>query len=360
MKKQTGKGLSFVKRMYLPRGLGLGLGFLSVAAALDPLQPATWVWALLLFHAFGGAHVQFQLARLSSYPYWAERRNLMFDSIMGGFWAGAVGLNPLPAFAVLGMMSMNNISSGGPRFFWRGCLAQLVGVLIAVAIFSPTLVTTSTPLQLYASLPLLLIYPLSVGLACYELAIKLSEHKNRLGILSRTDSLTGLFNHGAWKDLLQIEYGTCQALNRSTTIALIDIDHFKAINDTHGHIVGDNVLKQLGSELIKNLRDTDLAGRYGGDEFCVILPNTSLSQAAEILERLRQTVNHQRDPAIPSLTMSLSIGIAAYKPHFNGAGMWLNEADKALYAAKSTGRNKINFAPVESTVFACTLGAEIG
>lgn len=360
MKKQTGKGLSFVKRMYLPRCLGLGLGSLSVAAALHPLQPSVWVWALLLFQALGAAHVEYHLARFSSHPYRAERRNLMFDSMMGGFWAGAIGLNPLPAAAILGMIAMNNITSGGQTFFWRGCLAQMVGALTAVAIFSPSFVMTNTPLQLYASLPLLLIYPLFVGLAGYKLAVKLSEHKNQLGILSRTDSLTGLLNHGTWKDLLQLEYGTCQAMNRSTTIALIDIDHFKTINDTHGHIVGDNVLKQLSTELVNNLRDTDLAGRYGGDEFCVILPDTSLSQATEILERLRQTVNHHHDPLTPSLTMSLSIGIAAYKPHFSDAGAWLNEADTALYAAKSTGRNKINLAPVESIVFTCALGTEIG
>jgi diguanylate cyclase len=347
MNNLTGKGLSFARRIYVPRAVGLGVGFFSVAAAMYPLQPANWVWVLMLLNGFAWPHIAFQLSRLCAQPYYAERRNLLYDSIFGGFWAGAIGLNPLPAVSILAMMAMNNIASGGQPLFWRGCVAQVLGLLLAYLVLSPTFVPVSTPLQIYATLPVLSTYPLAVGLICYHLVIKLSEHKHVLGKLSRTDSLTGLLNHGAWKDLLQIEFGTCQALSRSTTIALLDIDHFKAINDTHGHIVGDDVLKQLSVELLKNLRDTDLAGRYGGDEFCVILPNTQLSQATEILERLRVIVSHYHDTRIPSLSMSLSIGIATYTSHLTDAGMWLNEADKALYAAKTTGRNKINFAPTE-------------
>lgn len=347
MNNLTGKGLSFARRIYVPRTVGLGVGFFSVAAAMYPLQPSNWVWVLMLLNGFVWPHVAFQLSRRAAQPYHAERRNLLYDSIFGGFWAGAIGMNPLPAVSILAMMSMNNMATGGLPLFWRGCIAQVSGILIAYLVLSPTLVAVSTPLQIYAALPVFCAYPLGVGLICYRLAMKLSEHKHALGKLSRTDSLTGLLNHGAWKDLLQIEFGTCQALSRSTTIALIDIDHFKDINDTHGHIVGDDVLKQLSVELMKNLRETDLAGRYGGDEFCVILPNTQLSQATEILERLRVIVSNYHDSRIPSLSMSLSIGIATYSAHLTDAGMWLNEADKALYAAKTTGRNKINFAPTE-------------
>jgi diguanylate cyclase len=347
MNNFTGKGLSFARRIYVPRTIGLGVGFFSVAAAMYPLQPSNWVWVLMLLNGFVWPHVAFRLSRRSAQPYHAERRNILYDSIFGGFWAGAIGMNPLPAVSILAMMAMNNMATGGLPLFWRGCMAQVFGMLIAYIVLSPTFVAVSTPLQIYAALPVFCAYPLGVGLICYHLAMKLSEHKHALGKLSRTDSLTGLLNHGAWKDLLQIEFGTCQALSRSTTIALLDIDHFKDINDTHGHIVGDDVLKQLSVELMKNLRDTDLAGRYGGDEFCVILPNTHLSQATEILERLRVIVSSYRDSRIPTLSMSLSIGIATYNTHLTDAGMWLNEADKALYAAKTTGRNKINFAPTE-------------
>jgi len=344
MNNSVHKGLSYARRMYLPRTVGLGIGFFSVAAAIYPSHPPAWVWALMLFHGYGWPHVAYQLARFSSQPYQAERRTLIYDSLAGGFWAGVMGFNPLPTVTVLSMMAMNNIAAGGPRIFVLGCVAQLAGSAVGYAVFTPVLFPDVTQIQIYACLPMLVIYPLAIGLVCYRVAVQLSRSKKALEKLSTTDSLTGLMNHGAWKDLLTVEFNNCQALNRQNSVALIDIDHFKSINDTYGHIIGDNVLKQLGGALTASLRETDLAGRYGGDEFCVILPDTTLAQAGEILERLRRTVHEHTHSALPNLQLSLSIGIAAYGPHLTDAGMWLHEADMALYDAKSTGRNRVTSA----------------
>lgn len=350
MNKHDGKGLSFAKRMYLPRSIGLGIGFFSVLATLYPNNIPGWMWFLLVFNGFLWPHVAFQLARRSRQPYQAERRNLILDSLGGGFWAGAMGLSPLPTVTVLAMMAMNNFAAGGQRLFIYGSLAQASGALVAILLLSPVFIPGSTPLQIYACLPMLVVYPMAVGLVCYQLAVKLSAHKHILSKLSRTDSLTGLLNHGSWKDLLQIEFGNCQTLERHTTIALIDIDHFKTINDTYGHIVGDTVLKHMSEALQSKLRDTDLAGRYGGDEFCVILPHTSRHQAHEILERLRLAINAHRDVLLPELQIGLSVGIADYAPHLKDAAMWLHEADMALYRAKSGGRNRIVLAETEPLV----------
>jgi len=344
MNNSIHKGLSYARRMYLPRTVGLGIGFFSVAAAVYPSHPPAWVWALMLFHGYAWPHVAYQLARFSSQPYQAERRTLIYDSLAGGFWAGAMGFNPLPTVTALSMMAMNNIAAGGPRLFVLGCVAQLAGSAVGYWILTPVLFPDVTQIQIYACLPMLVIYPLAIGLVCYRVAVQLSRSKKALEKLSTTDSLTGLMNHGAWKDLLTVEFNNCQTLNRQNSVALIDIDHFKSINDTYGHIIGDNVLKQLGGALTASLRETDLAGRYGGDEFCVILPDTTLAQAGEILERLRRTVHEHTHSALPNLKLSLSIGIAAYGPHLTDAGMWLHEADMALYDAKSTGRNRVTSA----------------
>ena len=102
------------------------------------------------------------------------------------------------------------------------------------------------------------------------------------------------------------------------------------------------MLRQLSKELKDNLRAEDLAGRYGGDEFCVILPNRTLEQAREIMERLRHVFANYQHADEPDLCVSLSIGLATCRPEFPHASMWLNEADKALYIAKNTGRNKIS------------------
>jgi diguanylate cyclase len=344
MNNSIHKGLSYARRMYLPRTVGLGIGFFSVAAAVYPSHPPAWVWALMLFHGYAWPHVAYQLARFSSQPYQAERRTLIYDSLAGGFWAGAMGFNPLPTVTALSMMAMNNIAAGGPRLFVLGCVAQLAGSAVGYWILMPVLFPDVTQIQIYACLPMLVIYPLAIGLVCYRVAVQLSRSKKALEKLSTTDSLTGLMNHGAWKDLLTVEFNNCQTLDRQNSVALIDIDHFKSINDTYGHIIGDNVLKQLGGALTASLRETDLAGRYGGDEFCVILPDTTLAQAGEILERLRRTVHEHTHSALPNLKLSLSIGIAAYGPHLTDAGMWLHEADMALYDAKSTGRNRVTSA----------------
>ncbi|MFK3797891.1 diguanylate cyclase [Pseudomonas sp. NPDC088444] len=338
------RGLSYARRMHVPRSVGLGIGFFAVAAALYPSHPPAWVWTAMVLHGYVWPHVAFLLARVSKQPYKAERRNLIYDSLAGGFWAGAMGLNPLPTVTALSMMAMNNIAAGGPRLFLSGSLAQIVGALVGYGIFLPALFPTITPMQVYACLPMLVIYPLAIGLVSYRVAVQLSESKKSLEKLSTTDSLTGLMNHGAWKDRLRVEFNHCQTMKRQNSVALIDVDHFKHINDTYGHIIGDNVLKQLSGALSTSLRATDLAGRYGGDEFCVILPDTTLTQATEILERLRRTVHEHNHSKIPELRLSLSIGIAAYGPHLTDAGMWLHEADMALYDAKSTGRNRVNSA----------------
>ena len=267
---------------------------------------------------------------------------MLLDSLWGGFWAASMQFNPLPTVTILSMMMMNNVAAGGPKMLIRGALAQLAGVLLSWLALGVAVNLDTTAIQIYACLPMLTLYPFAVGMVSYRLAIKLAEHKRALSTLSRTDSLTGLLNHGSWKDLLQLSFQHSQQSHSPTTLALIDIDHFKRINDTYGHIVGDSVLRQLSLELKHNLRTEDLAGRYGGDEFCVILPNRSLAQAQEIMERLRHVFANFQHADEPGLNVSLSIGLATFRPEFQHANMWLNEADKALYIAKNTGRNKVS------------------
>lgn len=347
MDNQIGKGLSFSRRIYVPRVVGSGIGCFCVMAALYPINMPNWLWGLLLFNGFIWPHVAFQLSSRATYPYRAERRNILIDSLCGGFWAACIQFNPLPSVMILSMMTMHNVAAGGPKMLIKGVCAQVTGVLLCFLLFGAAFTPHTTPLQIYACLPVLILYPLAIGMVSYQLAIQLTKHKQALSTLSRTDSLTGLLNHGSWKDQLQVCFHQCQHEQSTATLALIDIDHFKKINDTYGHIIGDSVLRQLSKELRDNLRSDDFAGRYGGDEFCVILPNRSLIQAQEILERLRLVFCHYQHEQAPELNVSLSIGLASYRPEFKDAAMWLNEADKALYIAKKTGRNRISLAAAD-------------
>jgi len=341
MRKKGGKGLSLARRLYTSRTLGLVLGLLCVSAAMHPLDPPLWVWALMLFNGLLWPHLAFQWARRASVPYHAEHRNLLVDAFMGGFWVAAMQFNPLPSATTISMMAMNNVAIGGLRFLAAGLAAQVLGIGVGLVVFAPAFIPQTSPLQLYACLPLLMLYPLALGWICFRQAYTLGLHKRELLALSRTDSLTGLLNHGAWKDQLDIEFQRCRRQKQGAAIALIDIDHFKAINDTYGHVAGDIVLRQLSKMLKHNLRAADVAGRYGGDEFCVILPDLPLFNAAQAMEALRErfaTLGYEQNPA---LKVSLSIGIAAYDPSHGDATRWLNDADQALYEAKATGRNRV-------------------
>lgn len=338
---RQGKGLSFARRIYLPRAIGLAVGSVCVAAALyTPPQPL-WVWALLVLHAYIWPHLAWQWARRSINPYKAELRNMLCDSFAGGVWVALMGFSVVPSVAILAMMAMQNIAANGLRLMGQGLLANVLGALLCLIVVSTPIDLQSTPLEIYTCLPLLVIYPIFIGWMGYKVARQLSEHKRILSRLSRTDSLTGLINHGSWKDLLHMELSKVSRLNRPCCVALIDIDHFKAINDRYGHLVGDAVLKHLSQALRDGIGDTDLAGRYGGDEFCLILPGTDLDQAIAVLERLRQRVDKHSDDRLPDLKVSLSIGIAAFGSHITDASMWLHAADQALYTAKSNGRNRV-------------------
>ncbi|MGE7992962.1 diguanylate cyclase [Pseudomonas sp. NPDC089554] len=344
MNERKGKGLSFARRMYAPRAVGTGLGFVCVMIGIWPQQPAWWTWALLVAHGFVWPHLAFQLARFSTNAFRTEQRNLVFDGFAGGCWAGVMGLNPLPSVIILSMIAMDKMAVGGWNLLGKTLTVQLLGIGLGFWLYAPALFPPTTQAQMLACLPILMIYPMVIGFICYQVNVQLGEHKRALAHLSKTDSLTGLINHGAWKHLLLSAFERCRANQQANTLALIDIDHFKQINDRHGHLVGDNILCILSAFFPAHLRKSDPVARYGGDEFCVLLPGTTPGQAGEILERLRQAVEDYRDPALPQLRLSLSIGIASYGPHLGDAEAWLHEADMALYRAKDEGRNRVVWA----------------
>ena len=197
MENRRGKGLSFARRIYTPRIIGLGIGSISVIGALYPLSMPGWVWALLLFNGIAWPHVAYLVSTHSPFPYQAEQRNVMYDSVLGGFWAAAAQFSPLTAVTILSMMAMNNVAAGGKRLFLRGLLAQAAGIAVAWGLFGVKFDPSVSLTEVYTCLPMLTLYPMAIGTVCYQLAIKLSEHKRALSALSRTDSLTGLLNHGS-------------------------------------------------------------------------------------------------------------------------------------------------------------------
>jgi diguanylate cyclase (GGDEF)-like protein len=163
---------------------------------------------------------------------------------------------------------------------------------------------------------------------------------------SRIDTKTGLLNASAWEGEATAEIDRALRTQTPLALALVDIDHFKAVNDTHGHLVGDKVLRAVTDGLRSQLRSYDLAGRFGGEEFVVLLPHARESDALSVAERLRAHIAslsvpvNDNNESGPHVTVTISVGVAS----LDGAGRELTDlvaaADAALYYAKETGRNR--------------------
>jgi len=162
--------------------------------------------------------------------------------------------------------------------------------------------------------------------------------------LALTDSLTGLHNRRYLDSHLEGVMQRMTETGRPVTLLMIDIDHFKAVNDTHGHAVGDEVLATVAERILRNVRGFDLAVRYGGEEFVVVMPDTDLDVALPVAERLRERMAEGPVPveaAVDTLTVTLSIGVAQSRDETEGPSELLKRADQALYAAKNGGRNRV-------------------
>lgn len=165
-----------------------------------------------------------------------------------------------------------------------------------------------------------------------------------LGLMVR-DGLTGLLNHSALLDQLDIEVARARRLGGRLVFAMTDLDHFKRVNDTQGHGMGDQVLRAFSRLLQQRLRRTDALGRYGGEEFGIVLPDTELAEAQTLLEGLREDFAAQRfhGPG-GAFGVTFSAGLADFPVHGDGAGL-CEAADRALYGAKAGGRNRVETAP---------------
>ena len=168
--------------------------------------------------------------------------------------------------------------------------------------------------------------------------------KQRIEKLAATDALTGCLNRRALSEALANELDRARRYNLALTILLLDIDRFKQINDTRGHIAGDSVLRQVGELLIREARSVDIVARFGGEEFVVVMPETAMDGAAIFAERLRRRVETRdfADPGEDPLHLTVSIGVASF-PHekITSADSFVACADQALYRAKNEGRNLV-------------------
>jgi diguanylate cyclase (GGDEF)-like protein len=176
-------------------------------------------------------------------------------------------------------------------------------------------------------------------------AQELKKANERLRDMAFKDGLTGLYNHRYFQDLMDSELSRAIRYKRPFSLIMLDLDHFKKINDKYGHPVGDLVLKEVSKTIKITVRDSDIAARYGGEEFAIVLPETELKGAAMTAERLRKAVEQlEIDTKGCRIDVTVSVGVTCYHPTIEkiDKSEILAEADNALYNSKNKGRNMIS------------------
>lgn len=160
--------------------------------------------------------------------------------------------------------------------------------------------------------------------------------------LSRTDRLTGLNNRGHWEEELKREHARHRRYGSNAALVIFDIDHFKTVNDTYGHQAGDTVIQCMAKVLREQLRDTDIAGRYGGEEFVVLLPDVDAAGGRLFAERLRLLVERlQVSHEGQVIPFTISLGVADFSEPSHDHQQVIQWADQALYSSKRNGRNQV-------------------
>jgi diguanylate cyclase (GGDEF)-like protein len=197
-----------------------------------------------------------------------------------------------------------------------------VGVLVTIA-------CALSPVLLFVALPPVIL-------------LQRSLLHQQLRAAARTDAKTGLLNAAAWQREADIEISRVGRTRRSLALLLVDIDHFKRVNDTYGHLAGDQVLAALARAFRQQVRESDVIGRFGGEEFVVLLPDADVTEASKVAERLREQVG--ATPVIfasGEVRVTVSVGVAVLGLHGDDIPGLLARADVALYRAKRSGRDQV-------------------
>ncbi|BEP93558.1 diguanylate cyclase [Acidovorax sp. A79] len=333
------------RRIYPLRVLGMGLGGMVVGVVLWERQASFPAWAALVLAALVWPHGAYLLARRSADPYRAEIRNLLADSAMTAALVPLMHFNLLPSALLVTLTMVDKITTGIGGLWARSIPVMLAaGVASAVATGMHWAPETSMRV-IVACLPVMMLHTLSVSVVSYRLIRKTARQNQQLDELRRVDSLTGLYRRGHWEEQAEAALRHHHATGEPACMLMMDIDHFKHINDAHGHTVGDEALRALAHVVRGNVRAGDCAGRYGGDEFAIILPGLQARDAMAIAQRIREQTEGTRLRNLPQLRFTSSIGVAPAQRGHASVREWTDAADAALYAAKNAGRNRVSGGP---------------
>jgi diguanylate cyclase len=350
-----------VRTNYRIRSGSFVMGFGIVAAHIVGQDYGLWTWVALGLVFFVYPQLLYWYTKRAPSPIKAEYRNLQIDPILLGFWCGALGFPLWLTFSlfncvlinVLYYRAMGSALRAGAGFFASAGL----GFWWFDARFEPH---TDLPVSLLCIIGLTL-YLIVATSSAYARSLKLSDIRAKLRLSQQAlqqqieeihvlqsqlreqasrDPLTGLYNRRYLDATMERELARAKREGQPLNLILIDIDHFKQVNDTYGHQAGDEVLRQVARQLSDSARAADLVCRYGGEEFLLLLPGMPLTVALERAEQWRAA----SEAAIIAfgafrIQVTLSLGIATYPGHGTSPEELIRHADQALYCAKAQGRN---------------------
>lgn len=331
------------KQIYLPRVLGLGLGALCIAAALRDQARPDWVWLLTAIGGFAWPHLAYLHSSRAKKSGRAEQFNLMIDAALTSFALYAIGFSIVLSAIGITLTAMNNLSVGGVRLWIKGCIATLAGLLVT-ALFLPFEFHPESSLLVQSTTMLLVVmYLIVFAWKMWRMANSLQESRDALHLLSRTDALSGLNNRGAFEAALAEKFAALRMGEGKTRTALlfIDLDHFKRINDESGHAAGDDVLRAMGSALKSEIQEGDVAARYGGDEFAVLLDQADEPAALAFLDRVKTHIQGTTLSESSAIPITWSTGISLFAASMPSPAAWLAQADAALYKVKQRERGGV-------------------
>ena len=329
------------RRIYPLRILGMGLGGMVVGVVLWERQASVTAWLAMVLPAFVWPHVAYLITRRSKDPYRAEARNLLIDSAMAASFVPLMHFNLLPSVLLVTLTMVDKITTGIRGLWARAIPAMLGGGLVGVALAGLHWEPDTSMGVIVACLPVMVLHTLSVSAVSYELIRKTAHQNQLLDGLRRVDALTGLFERGHWQEQAEAALRRHHTSDEPACLLMLDIDHFKEINDQHGHTVGDEVIRALAHVVRSNVREGDCAGRYGGDEFAIILPGMQAKDALAIAHRIREQTEGVRLRSLPGVRITSSIGVAPADHRHSNLRAWIDAADAALYVAKNGGRNRV-------------------
>jgi len=236
----------------------------------------------------------------------------------------------------------------------RASVALTVVVALAAVLISQLVITVAghgdrVIALVSSSLCSVVLTPI-IGTMILRLVFELDQARQQLTVLATHDDLTGVHNRRHFMAVVQREWDRARRYNTEAALLLIDADHFKRVNDKHGHLCGDELLRAIAKAVSSSLRQADVLARFGGEELIVFLPHTDPLGALDVAERIRERVQGLRvDWKGNTVSTTVSVGVAPMRAELPSLDWMIHEADTALYAAKSDGRNCVRTLPFESS-----------